>query len=49
MEYILIECGDFAKVVHRYLDAENLQQLFEEINVTDICDFLWEIGLIHRI
>ena len=37
-----------AKVGQRY-EAENLQQLFQEISVTDIFDFLWEIGLFYRI
>ena len=45
---ILIECGDFTEVRQRYYDAENLRQLFQESSVTDVFDFLWEIGLLFR-
>ncbi len=34
VEHILIECGDFTEVRQRYYDAENVQQLFQEISVT---------------
>ena len=33
----------------RYYDAENLQQLFKEISITSIFDFLGEIRLFYRI
>ncbi len=49
VEHILVECGDFAEVRQRYYDAESLQQLFHEINVTYVFDFLHEIGLFYRI
>ena len=44
-----IERGDFAEVRHRYYDAENLQQLVQEISVTYVFDFLYEVGLFHRV
>ena len=47
VEHNLFECGDFAEVRQRYYEAENLQQLFREISVTDIFDFLWEIRLFY--
>ena len=47
-EHILIECGDSAEVRQRYYDAENLQ-LFQEISVTYVFDFLRGIGLYCRI
>ena len=31
--HILIECEDVAEIIQRYYDAENLQQLFQEISV----------------
>ncbi len=37
--------GDFAEVRQRYYEAESLQQLFHEINVTYLFDFLCEIVL----
>ena len=37
------------KLTQRYYDAERLQQLFQEISVTYIFDYLHEIGLFHRI
>ena len=40
MRHILIECGDFAEVRQRYCDSENLTQLFHEISVTYVFDFL---------
>ena len=49
VEHILIECGDFADVRQRYYDAESLQRLFQEINVTYVFDFLGEMGLFYRI
>ena len=49
VEHILIECGEFAEVRQRYYDAENLQQLFQEISVAYVFDFLCEIGLFYRI
>ena len=45
----MIECGNFAQVRQRYYDAEKLQQLFQEISVTYVFDFLREIGLFDRI
>ena len=48
VEHILIECGDFAEVRHRYYEAESLQQLFHKINVAYVFDFLSEIGLFYR-
>ncbi len=49
VEHILIECGDFAEVRQRYDGAKNLQQLLQEISVTNIFAFLQEIGLFYRI
>ncbi len=46
---ILIECEDFAEVRPRYNDAENLQQLSQEISATYIFDFKRKIGLFYRI
>ena len=40
---------NFAEVRQGYYEAENLQKLFREINVTDLSDFLREIGLFYRI
>ncbi len=40
VEYILIECGEFAEVNERR--AENSRQLFQE-NLTEVCDFLHDI------
>ncbi len=48
VEYILIECKDFVGARQRYYNAENLQQLFQEISVTYVFDFLHEIGLFYR-
>ena len=48
VEHILIEYGDFEEVRQRY-DARNLQQLFQEISITYVFDFLYEIGLFYRI
>ena len=47
LEHILIECRDFAEVGKRYYDAENLQQLFQEIGGTYVFDLLHEIGLFY--
>ena len=47
-EHVLIECGDFAEVRQRYFDGENLQQLFQIVNVMYVFDFLHEIGLFYR-
>ncbi len=49
MEHIRVECGDFAEVRQRYSEAESLQQLFQQINVTYVFDFVREIGLFYRI
>ena len=49
MENILIDCGDFVEVRQRYYDAENLQQLSQEISAAYEFDFLHESGLFHRI
>ena len=49
VEHILIEWGDFLEVRQRYFDAEGLQQLFQEIRVTHIFDFVSEIRLFYRI
>ncbi len=49
MEHVLIECGDFAEVRQQYYEAESLQQLFQETNVTCVFDFLCEIGLFYEI
>ncbi len=49
VEHILIECDDFTEVRQRYYDAESLQQLFQETNVTYVFDYLREIGLFYRI
>ena len=43
VEHILIRCGTKRELRQRYYDAENLQQLFQKINVR-YC-FLLEIGL----
>ncbi len=48
VEHILIECGDFAEVRQRYYEAERLQQLFEEINVRYVFDFLRSFASTHR-
>ena len=40
----VIKCGDFEEVRQRY--EAKLQQLFQEISVTDIFDILLEIGLL---
>ena len=47
VEHFLTQCGD--KVRQGYYDAENLQQLFQEIRVTCVFDFFCEIGLFYRI
>ena len=44
VKHFLIECEDFAEVRQRY-DAESLLQLFQQINVIYVFDFLLEIGL----
>ena len=44
VEHILIECGHFAEVRQRFYEAENSQQLFQEINVTDISIFMQTSG-----
>ena len=43
VEHNLIECGEFAEVRQRYYDAENSQQLFQEISVIDILGMLYRI------
>ena len=48
VEHVLIECGDFAEV-RRHYEADSLQHLFQETNVTYVFDFLHEIGLFYRI
>ncbi len=45
----LIECGDFAEDRKRYYDAKSLQQLFQQISVTYVFDFLRGMGLFYRI
>ena len=45
VEHILIECGDFVEMRQKYYDAESLQQLFQEISVTYLFDFLHETRL----
>ena len=49
MENVLIEGGDVAEIRQRHYDAENVQQLVGEINVTYVFDFLCKIGLFYRI
>ncbi len=49
VEHVLIECWDYAEVRQQYYEAESLQQLFQETNVTCVFDFLHEIGLFYRI
>ena len=49
VEHVLFEGGDFAEVRQIYYDAKDLQQLFQEISVTHVFDFLCEIGLFYRI
>ncbi len=49
VEHILIKCGDFAEVRQKYYDAEILQQLFQQISVTYVLEFLHEIELFYRI
>ncbi len=38
-----------AEVRQRHCDAENFQQLFHEISVVYVFDFLREIGLMYKI
>ena len=47
VEYILIECGDFAQVRQKCYDAGNLL-LFQEISDAYVLDFLHEIELFYR-
>ena len=48
VEHILIECRDFVEVRQRFYNGQNLQ-LFHEICVTKVFEFLHEIGLFHWI
>ena len=41
VKHFLIECGDFAEVRQRYYDAENLQQLLQEICITHMYLTFW--------
>ena len=43
VEHIRIECGNFTEGRQIYYDAESLQTLFCQINVTYAFDFLHEI------
>ena len=40
VEHILIECGVLTDIRQIHYDAETLRQLFHEINITEVFDFV---------
>ena len=44
VEHIHIEYGDFTEARQRHYDAGNLRQVFQEISVAEVLDFLLEIA-----
>ena len=48
VKHILIECADFLQIREKY-QVHDMKQLFEEINVENIFEYLREIRFFHRI
>ena len=46
---LFMECRFFAHIRNRYFKANNMKDLFENVNMEDILSFLKEIELYHRI
>ena len=49
IKHILIECSDFLQIRSKYYRANDLQDLFQNINISLIFAFLKEIGLYYKI
>ena len=47
--HILTECADFLETREKYYDVQNMQELFEDVPVESIFDYLKEIGLYRKI
>jgi len=49
VKHLFMECRFFAHIRNRYFKANNMKDLFENVNMEDIFSFLREIKLYHRI
>ena len=49
IKHILLECADLALIRRRFYNVNSLKDLFEEINVNKILDFLKEIDLFNKL
>ena len=49
VKHILIECADFLQIREKYDQVHDMRQLFEDINIGNIFEYLREIRLFHRI
>ena len=49
VKHILIECADFLQTREKYYDVQNMKELFEEVCVENIFEYLREIGLFPKI
>ena len=48
LSHLCIEHTRFAEVRQRHYDAGSVRQLFQEISVIEVFDFLQEVGLFDR-
>ena len=49
VKHILLECADFTLIRNKHFKANDLQDLFENVNFQSIFAFLREIGLYYKI
>ena len=49
VKHILIDCIDFALVRQKYFHVNSMKELFEEVDPSNILNFIKEIGLLYKI
>jgi hypothetical protein len=49
VEHILLECADLAYVRGRFFTASTLRELFEDVRIGSVIDFIKAIGLYHKL
>ena len=49
VQYILLECADFATLRDIFVNAQSMRQLFESVKPEFVLDFLREINILNKI
>ena len=49
VKHFMIECVDLADTRDKFYNVVSLKDLFEQINVNTILEFLKEVGLYHKV